>query len=305
MRDARGPVIIALDGIDEARPAAAADRLVDEWLAKDPGALIVGLQHARLDTLCAVGAALERRGQLRRLDLPRQAVVQQCTHTWRAGASDSDGTVEIAAAAIVLRTADLAHLTWPIEQVIDQAVVTSAISATSDYELARLLAEGLLGHVSDPNFYAAVGGRLIWLVALALREPVVDEGVVWLAQRLAGREDVDADADTAPATPAELADLSAALAQRWNTEGEFVYLDGTLSENSGDEPAGAWVLLDDWGMFTGVPLPGNRGEPVVPAVWRALPAEHRLALARESRRRRARSAEWAQWLAAQRAALGL
>ncbi|MBK9031049.1 MAG: hypothetical protein IPL61_06895, partial [Myxococcales bacterium] len=119
--------------------------------------------------LCAVGAALERRGQLVPVSRPAAPGRRATVHAHvGAGASDSDGTVEIAAAAIVLRTADPAHLTWPIEQVIiDQAVVTSAISATSDYEPARLLAGGLLGHASDPNFYAAVGGRLIWLVALA------------------------------------------------------------------------------------------------------------------------------------------
>ncbi|MBK9034638.1 MAG: hypothetical protein IPL61_25795 [Myxococcales bacterium] len=295
------PITVALAAIDPTRPAAAADRLVDEWLATDAPALIVGLEHARLDTLCAIGAALDRRGQLARLDPSRQVIVRQCLRTWAPAASTDAGMIAVAAAGIVLRTADLERTSPTIDRVIEHAAITGLAQRIADHDLARLLADGLLAHVDAEQFFASAGGRLVWLVALALRAPTVDPDVVWLARQLTDRAP-----DSAAVATADRAALSTELATRWHAEGDYLYLDSDVYSNSGDAPRGAWVLLDDWAMFLGVPLLVNRGDYVVPPAWRALPAGRRVELARASQRHRSTHlGEWQPWLAAQRAALGL
>lgn len=277
-------------------PPERADEVTRGWLARDPAGLRAALEDAPLDTLCVVGAALERLGRADLLDAPRRNLVERCS---RAGERPRGSRWTIAqmvvGSGIALRSVDLARTDAQIDGVLRGAVRIAASRRLDDDALARLLARGLLHHVELEDFLLDTGGRSLWIVALALEQPRADPTVRQLAAFLANRPARSMPDD-------ELRALGRAFADRWQREGPFIEINDDVWGNGG-QIVGPIVRVATWAEFVGVPELVF-GHP--PAAWQSLPHDRQAALAAESLDRRLRNVDdWARWLAAQRAALGL
>lgn len=275
----------------DAHPTPAlAEELVATWLVRAPQQIAPALEAAHLDTLCAVGAALVRRGRVDVLDPPRQVLARQCNGDRKYYGESTE--VMIAAAAIAMHTAALARATPATVAVVDKMSYIAVTRAIADADIARLLAEGLLRHIEEAQFLAEADGRTLLLLAMALQAPAVDVTVVRLALELLERPERPEVADRAA--------LAAALAARWEEDGEFLYLNDELWVLVGDEARPPMIRLDTWAKFLGAPVLVHAEDRIAPAWWRARPLDERAALAAESRRRRYRDeTHWPEWLRAQ------
>lgn len=277
-------------------PRERADAITRGWLARDPAALRTAIEDAPLDTLCVVGAALERHGRGDLLDAPRRYLVEYCSRAGKRAREAPWTTAQMVVGSIIaLHTVDLASTDARVDAVLQRTVRVAANRRFDDADLVRLLATGLLNHVEPAEFLLDAGGRSLWLVALALEHPRVDPTL---------RELVALMTDRAGETLADgvLREVGRTFAARWEREGEFLVINDDVWGNSG-EIVGPVIRVATWAEFVGVPALVY-GHP--PAAWQALPADRQAALATESLDRRLRDVDdWARWLAAQRAALGL
>ena len=297
----RGPTLphatIAGDvAVLDAHPTPAlADEFVATWLVRAPAAIAAAAEAAHLDTLCVLSAALARRGRVDVLDPPRQLLARRCAGDRKYRGEST--AVAIAAAGIAVRSTDLTRMTPQTAAVIERMTYIATSWEVADADIARLLAAGLLRHVELEAFLAMADGRTVWLLALALQAPTVDETAVALALRLLDR------GGERPET-VDRAALAAALVARWTEDGGYVYLNEELWDNSGDEARPPLIRTDTWAKFTAATDLIHREDAVAPAWWRARPLAERAALAAESQARRYRNdRDWAAWLVEQQRAL--
>ncbi|MBL8620272.1 MAG: hypothetical protein JNK64_03185 [Myxococcales bacterium] len=276
----------------DAHPTPAlADELVATWLARSPTQIAAAVETAHLDTLCVLSTALARRGRVDALDAPRQLLARRCAGD-RKFWGDNHAAPD-AAAAIALRGMDLARATPQAIAVVDALLPTAITRAVADGDVARLLAAGLLRHVELEAFLAMADGRTVWLLALALQAPTVDDSAVALALRLLERGGERPEAVDRMA-------LAATLAARWKEDGAYLYLNDELWDNSGDEAQPPLIRTDTWAKFVAAAELAHAEDRVAPAWWRARPLAERAALAAESQARRYRNdRDWAAWLVEQ------